>query len=327
MHAFRFAGAILVCQETGAPAHSEPVYIAVEEALGQVHYRAQSIGATHVDAEPRTLETGEYGFLVRDPAGNAVFVVDQRSVSWQPGARQGQPAAAVAATRAAGPASATLGMQKDFINAVKGGDLEQVQGYLGMDPALIEADDAAGVSALMHAAYKQHHAVAAYLLSHHKDPNLWEAAAFDQRERLEHLLGRGFKLNVFSADGYTPLGLACFFGHPACVKLLIDRGADVNLASDNHLKVRPLHSALARAVPEAAAVNVRALLAAGADVNAIQKGGYTALHQAADRGLSMVVKMLLAAGADRFAAADNARRPVDLARARGYTEVVALLNS
>jgi uncharacterized protein len=324
LHTFRFSGALLSCHaQAGHPPHPEPVYIAVEEPLHQVHYRAHSLGARHVDRDVSTLETGEHGFLVHDPFGNALYIVDQRSVAWQPPGRASQAPATIASADA--NAAPTLALQKDFINAVKGGDVEQVRELIEIEPDLIEADDGSGVSALMHAAYKQHHAVVDFLLQRNADLNLWEAAAFGQVDRLKHLIERGFRVNVFSPDGYTPLGLACFFGHPACVKLLLERGGDANLPSDNHLKARPLHSSVARASPEAALVNVRALIGAGADVNAPQKGGYTPLHQAADRGLPTVVKLLLSAGADRFAAAANSKLAADLARARGHDEIVALL--
>ena len=208
---------------------------------------------------------------------------------------------------------------------MKGGDLPTVEGLLAIDPELVEATDAAGVSALLHAAYKQHHAVAEFLLHKYQDLNLWEAAAFCKEERLRHLLDRGFKVNVWSPDGFTPLGLACFFGHTPCVKLLLDRGADPNAASTNDMQVAPLHSAVARAAEGAALANVDALLAAGADVDATQQGGYTALHQAADRGMASVVRRVLEAGARADARSAAGRTPADHARAKGHAPVVELL--
>ena len=324
-HTFNFGGALLTLHEVPVAApHGEPACISVEESIVQLHYRAQSLRAPQLDREPRTLPSGEYGFAMRDPWGNALWIVDERSVSWQ------QHAAAHGATPSAGPVAqggdGALSLQRDFINAVKGGDLATVQGLLEMDPELVEATDAAGVSALLNAAYKQHHAVAEFLLQKYEDLNLWEAAAFCKEERLRHLLDRGFKVNVWSPDGFTPLGLACFFGHPPCVKLLLARGADPNAPSTNEMQVRPLHSAVARAAEGAVVANVAALLAAGADADATQQGGYTALHQAADRGLEAVVRQLLEGGARRDARSAAGRTPADHARAKGHARIVELLS-
>jgi hypothetical protein len=327
-HSFAYAGAMLAVHEVGLAApHPEPVCISVEEPIVQLHYRAQTLGAPRIDSEPRTLPTGEYGFLMSDPWGNMLCIVDERSVPWH--LQQPLPSAPGTATYGAVVAQdeGALSLQRDFINVVKGGDLATVQGLLDMDPELVEAADAAGVSALLHAAYKQHHAVAQLLLEKYEDLNLWEAAAFCKLERVKALLDRGFKVNVYSPDGFTPLGLACFFGHPACVKLLLDRGADPNAASQNDMQVRPLHSAVARAPEDVAAATVRALIAAGAEVDATQQGGYTALHQAADRGLETVVSLLLTAGARRDARSAAGRTPADHARAKGHTQVVKLLSS
>lgn len=325
-HSFSYGGAMLSCHQVAVAApQPEPVCIAVEEPIAQLHYRAQSLGALQVDPEPRTLPTGEYGFQMRDPWGNTLWIVDDRSVPWH----QHQPltggAAANTYSQVVPSDDGSLSLQRDFINAVKGGNLQTVRDLLDLDPELVEATDSNGVSALLNAAYKQHQAVTEFLLEKYADLNLWEAAAFCREERLGHLLDRGFKVNVFSPDGFTPLGLACFFGHPACVRLLLQRGADANLAAQNDMRVRPLHSAVARAPETAVLENVVALVKAGADVDATQQGGYTALHQAADRGHAAVVKVLLAAGARRDVRAASGRTPVDQARAKGHVAVVALL--
>jgi uncharacterized protein len=328
-HTFSFGGAMLALHDAAgegrrAAPHQDPVWISVEESLTQVHYRAQSLGAQHVDDEPGTLPTGESGFVVVDPWGNALCLVDERSVAWQlqRPLQTAQPAPRTAAEIEAGQ----MGLERDFINAVKGGDLETVQSLLSIDPDLVEATDSLGVSAMLHAAYKGHATVAEFLLQRNPDLTLWEAAAFGQQDRLRHLLERGFKVNVYSADGFTPLGLACFFGHPACVKLLLERGADPNAAARNDMQVRPLHSAVARAPEDAVVVNLRGLIAKGADINATQQGGYTALHQAADRGHEAVVKLLLSAGARKDPKSAAGRTPADHARAKGHARVVALLS-
>ena len=49
-----------------------------------------------------------------------------------------------------------------------------------------------------------------------------------------------------SADGFTALHLAAFFGRPEAVRLLLDRGADPNRWATGEPPVQPLHSAVGR---------------------------------------------------------------------------------
>ena len=104
-----------------------------------------------------------------------------------------------------------------------------------------------------------------------------------------------------SADGFTPLHLACFFGHAHIVARLIDHHADVDAVAENPSQVRPLHSAAARND----AALVRQLLASGADPNVAQHGGWTALHSAAKHGNAEMVQVLLQYNADPHQAAED----------------------
>ncbi|MFC3918361.1 ankyrin repeat domain-containing protein [Deinococcus metalli] len=78
-------------------------------------------------------------------------------------------------------------------------------------------------------------------------------------------------MNAVSPDGFTPLGLASFFGRAEAAQVLLEAGADVHAVSRNPMQVQPLHSAVA-GNHEALA---RVLVAAGADVNAEQADGFT----------------------------------------------------
>jgi uncharacterized protein len=147
------------------------------------------------------------------------------------------------------------------------------------------------------------------------DLDVLEAAAIGELERLRVLLDEDPSLaNAWSDDGFTPLHYAAFFGQPEAAKLLIERGADLEARSTNRefaLDAAPLHSAVA--AHERAAIEV--LLDAGADVNAVQHGGFTPLLEAAQSGQAEVVELLLERGADPDAKLDDGRTATDLARA------------
>lgn len=51
----------------------------------------------------------------------------------------------------------------------------------------------------------------------------------DEVEDIEVLLDHGARINQRDANGFTPLMAAVFYKNPAAVKLLVERGADINL--------------------------------------------------------------------------------------------------
>jgi ankyrin repeat protein len=98
--------------------------------------------------------------------------------------------------------------------------------------------------------------------------DVFEAAAVGRTERLRELLDEDPSLaNAWAEDGFQPLGLASFFGHVDAVRLLLERGADVNSPSRNEMKVMPLHSAAATQHPGARYELAKLLLEHGADPN------------------------------------------------------------
>lgn len=93
--------------------------------------------------------------------------------------------------------------------------------------------------------------------------------------------------------GDTVLMIAVAQTNPACVKLLIDKGADVNARNSDG------YTALMSAVYHELDLRVaKLLLERGADVNARTNEGLTALHSAASYCNECAAKMLLERGAD-----------------------------
>jgi ankyrin repeat protein len=135
------------------------------------------------------------------------------------------------------------------------------------------------------------------------DPALdvFEAAAFGRTDRLRELLDeQPERANAFADDGFHPLGLACFFGHPEAARLLLERGADVNALSRNeHVQTAAIHAAAAgegKDEPTRYEL-VRLALEYGADPNLPQGGGFRAIDAARQNGDARVEQLLVEHGA------------------------------
>ena len=138
-----------------------------------------------------------------------------------------------------------------------------------------------GLSEIMMALYHGKKDVVNALLASGVELNVYEAAGTGQTERLRELIAADPSLiNSHSFDGFTPLGLAVFFGQRETVQALLDAGADVNIASRESMKVSPLASASAAGQLDIA----RLLIAHGANVNARASGDFTPLHESAASG-------------------------------------------
>jgi len=213
---------------------------------------------------------------------------------------------------------------EDFLNAARAGDIARLEALLAADPSLLNARNDLGQSALLLACYHRQTGAVDFLLARGPELTLHEACAAGVLPRVRELVAeRARRIDTHAGDGFTPLALACFFGHADVAEHLVNQGANLNLAAANVMRVAPIHAAVAgrkRAI-------VEMLLAAGADVNQRQHQGWTPLHAAAQNGDEDLVSCLLAHGADRFARSDSGQSPLDLAMSRGHAGVVAQLES
>jgi len=216
----------------------------------------------------------------------------------------------------------------EFFDAVRSGDMAAVDEHLRGDSTLASARNEGGVSALLWAYYSGQHGVAERLLASGVELNIFEAAAAGDLARTRALLARDPGLvDACTADGFSALGLAAFFGRPEVLKLLLNEGADPNSPSRNAMRVTPLHSAAANREPELSLRMVETLLRSGADPNVRQHGGWTPLQQAAAHGRSQMVDVLLSHGADPAARSDDGQTAADKAAEGGYGEIAELLRS
>jgi uncharacterized protein len=209
-----------------------------------------------------------------------------------------------------------------FVEAVKAGDLAGIAELLEQDPSLIEARRPDGPSPVLLAAYHGHPEMARLLADKSAGLDIFEASAAGRLDRVAELAGeRPALVNAHANDGFQPLGLAAFFGHTDIVDFLLSSGAAVNSPSRNAQHVMPLHSAAAGAHLAIA----RLLLEHGADVNAVQEGGFVPLHSAAQNGQIEMVTLLLARGAAVGAQTSDGRTALAFALEAGHTRVAELL--
>ena len=210
----------------------------------------------------------------------------------------------------------------DLIAAVNADDATLVTELVTADPSLANARDEAGVSALMLSKYRFARPVTDALLAADPERDIFEATALGEIERLrERLLDDPDAVHAYSADGFTALHFAAFFGKPEAARVLLEHGADVAAWTRNPFANQPLHAASAGRHIEVC----RVLVSAGADVDARQHGGFTPLHEAAQHGDIELVELLLSAGADPTIREDEGRTAADLADSAGHPDAAARL--
>jgi ankyrin repeat protein len=211
---------------------------------------------------------------------------------------------------------------QQFLDAVRAGDLEAVRKAARESPALLNTNDANGVSAVMLGMYHGHADVSRLLAEMGSEIGPFEACVLGQADQLKAMLAADRDLiGRYTPDGFTLLHLAAFFGQPEVAEMLLAAGADANAEARNKIRVRPLHSAAAADQTRIALV----LIAHGADVKARQEGGFTPLHAATQNGNLDLVRALLDHGADPSARTDDGKTAEELARERGHMEVALLL--
>ena len=206
---------------------------------------------------------------------------------------------------------------------IASGELDELNALLVQNPALAKTKTSQGVSPLMLSCYYKKPDVTALLLKYTDEIDLFEASAVGKFDVVAHLLyNHPEAVNDYAEDGFTPLGLACYFGQFEVARYLVLKGADVNLPSNNGFHVFPIHSATAGNYTEI----TRMLIDNGANVNVRQQAGATPLHAAAQNGNLELLILLLERGAETNVRMEGGKLPSDMAREKGFAEIAEILS-
>jgi uncharacterized protein len=216
-------------------------------------------------------------------------------------------------------------VSQNFLQIIQSGNAAEVAAALENDPSLAGYRDGQGVSALLWAVYTGQTKIRALLIAKLAvigvPLDVFEAASTGNEARLQSILSEdAAAAQAFSGDGWTALHLAAAFGTPLSVAALVFRGARVDAVSQNAQKNQPLHAALAlNKIPS----TIELLIAHGADVNAAQTGGFTAIFSAAAANRLDLAELLMEHGANPHIANEQGKRPADFAREHGHTDLAA----
>jgi len=146
------------------------------------------------------------------------------------------------------------------------------------------------------------------------DTPLTQAAARNDVAALRHLLADGHKADE-RGDSWTPLIWAARSGSVDAINVLLDSDADINLAGStgDNWDATPLQHAILQRQSAA----VRLLLDRGADVNRGAGGSLTPLFLAAGDTDPTILKLLLAHGSNPNVEGDDGTTPLSRAVSAG----------
>ena len=158
------------------------------------------------------------------------------------------------------------------------------------------------------------------------------AAADGERKTVEQYLRAGMDVNARDGYGQTALFAASVGRRYALALILLERGADPNLARDTGRT--PLMAAVKRGFdtnsyerePESQKL-VNALLERGADVNARDEDGVTPLEEAARIGDAETIRTLVARGANPATKNNDGETPLDVAAREPFHRLAPALDA
>ncbi|WP_207422707.1 ankyrin repeat domain-containing protein [Desertivirga brevis] len=207
---------------------------------------------------------------------------------------------------------------------IRAGNTDALNDLLRTYPHLATAKTSFNASPLMLSCYCKRPKISALLLTYIKDLTIYEASAVGKFDSVANIIYyRPDLINTFSDDGFTPLGLACYFGNEEVARYLLLKGAEPNIPSRNGYNVYPINSSVAANNADITKI----LLEAGAEVNVAQSSGVTPLHSAAHYGNIEILILLLEAGADVTAKTGGGKTASEVAAANGHVAIARILSN
>lgn len=181
-----------------------------------------------------------------------------------------------------------------IIEAIQQGDVAELKLAIAENPSCVNERDLNGIPALLLALYYRRADCVHRLLDAGADLDFHLACALNRADDAARFLDADPALiSQLTPDGWTGLHLAAFFGAAETARLLLSRGADPVLRSDNQMTNLPIHSAAA--ARQAGIVEM--LLEAGSPAQDKQHGGYTPMDSALQNNDQATIDVLLRHGA------------------------------
>ncbi len=132
-------------------------------------------------------------------------------------------------------------------------------------------------------------------------------------ETIDLCISKGADVNAKDNDGYTPLDYVVDKEDYVLVEALRNHGGK---------RGDPLRAQMLEAAEKGNLPLVRELLAKGADINAKNTNGYTALHMAVSKSHKDIVEFLIAKGADVNARSRSGSTPLHLAKREDIAKIL-----
>lgn len=221
--------------------------------------------------------------------------------------------------------------------AAEGGHL-QVVALLLSEGAKINVENAFGRTALTAAIWRDQQKVVEFLVKKGAQINFRSngqfvsipiivAALNNRLEIAKTLIAQGADVNLHEVGGMSALGEAVRGGHTKMAALLLDHGADPNIKMAGQLDVGAFkeRSPLMIAASNGFYAIAQALIMKGANVNAKDERGNTALSLAAKADQVEIAQLLLDAKASPETEVESGFTPLALAAMEGNMELVELL--
>ena len=134
----------------------------------------------------------------------------------------------------------------ELFASLRAGDTAEVARMLELEPALVQARNEQGISAVLMACYMGQKEIRDLLIEKGAHLELHEAAAAGNLPRVRELVEENSQLvKSYSPDGFPVMALSAAFGHEDVARYLHGKGAEINAVATNGTGYTALTGAVA----------------------------------------------------------------------------------